>query len=194
MKPVPTSCWPHTLWSLLTRLLGDIRQWVGKEGEVQDILRQHILQQGPGGTAQVVMQAFGAGWPVPGLASWKLDLGWCPYPLQHLIGISLQPLIGAHKVIVHGTRLAQVVHGHPMLIHAFRVFVHQVSQELRECDIVACGAGPRSSPVPPHYLSPVTLLVLSDLAKFVAVGREEAFQGVPHKQELKVVLQATLGT
>ena len=42
----PATTGPHP-WSLVTGLPGDIRQWVGEEGEVQDVLGQDVLQQGP---------------------------------------------------------------------------------------------------------------------------------------------------
>lgn len=163
------------LWLLVVGFFGDIRQWVSEEGEVQDVFRQYVLQQGSGSIVQVVVQVFRVGRSVLGLASWESYMGWCLYLFQYLVGISFQFFIGVYKVIAYRIRLVQVVYGYLMFIYAFRVFVYQVFQKFREGDIIFCGVGVCFSFVLLYDFSVIVLLVFLDFVKFVVVSREEVF-------------------
>lgn len=121
-----------------------------------------------------------------------MDVGRRPDTLQHELGIAFEVLVGADEVVVDGAGLAQVVYWHPVLVHALRVFVQQVTDELCESHIVSryrCVLGETFS-VSLNDLHAVLLLVGLDLAELVPVGRQQAFGGLPHKHKLEVMFEA----
>lgn len=175
--------------SLPAEFAGYVGKGVGKEGEIQDVFWQQLFYQAALGVAQVVMERFRRHGLVPRLPLGEADEGGRPDSLEDVVGVRVQPLVGADEVVPDGAGLAQVVDGHPVLVHPLRLLVQQVPEKLGEGHVVARRVPP-VLPVPPDDLHPVLLLVLLDLPKFIPVGRQQPLHGVAHEDELVVVLQA----
>lgn len=112
--------------------------------------------------------------------------------LQHKLGVAFEVLVGADEVVVDGAGLAQVVHGHPVLVHALHVLVQQITDKLCESHVISAYRrilGETFS-VPLDDLHAVLLLVGPDLSKLVPVCRQQALRGLPHEHELEVMLEA----
>lgn len=111
---------------------------------------------------------------------------------QYLRSICLQSLIGANKIIGNSARLAQVIHGHPVFVHALRVLIQQVTHKLSESHVITGDVDVlgMTFTVTSDDLSAVLLLVRLNLAELVAVRRKQALHGLAHEHEFVVVAQA----
>lgn len=119
-------------------------------------------------------------------------MGRRSHALQHQLGVAFQALVGADEVVADGAGLAQVVDGHPVLVHALHVLVQQVMDKLGEGHVVPAHRRVlgQTFSVPLDDLRAVLLLVGLDLSKLVPVCRQQALHGLPHEHELEVVLEA----
>lgn len=127
----------------------------------------------------------------------ELDACVSPNQLEDVVGILCQCFILTHHIIVNDARVAQGVYPLPVLIERFlplRPRIQQVVHKLLKLHIVAMlqGLVARVLPMPPDYLGPVTLMERCIVApsELVAVGRDQSFKRLPHKDELEVVTQA----
>lgn len=138
------------------------------------------------------MQCFSRDRFIPRLTFGKLHVLWSTDVLQHVRRVTLQALIRADEVILNSARLAQVIYGHPVLVHALGVLVQQVAHELRKRHVVPgyFHVLRVTFPVTADDLGAVFALVGLDLAQLVAVSREQARHRLAHEHELEVVAQA----
>lgn len=134
---------------------------------------------------------LGIAWEAQGVAD--------THQTQHIVGILLQCLIFAHQVIVDVTWVAKLVDSLPVLVEwaiALRGWVHQVLSKFLEFDIstieqrILCGI----LAVAPDYTGSKALMegrvVLE--GKLIAICRDQPLEGLTHKEELEVVLEAVV--
>lgn len=127
----------------------------------------------------------------------ELDARVGPHQLQDVVGIFSQGLILAHHVVVDDAGVAERVHPLPVLIEGLlllRPWIQQVIHELLEAHVVPAlqGAVAGLPPVPPDDLGAVAFVEGRVVAEgeFVSIGRDQAFKGLPNKDELEVAAQA----
>lgn len=129
----------------------------------------------------------------------ELDTRVGAHQLEDVVGIFGQGLVLAHHVVVDDTGVAERVHAFPVLIEGLLPLsprIQQVVDELLEAHIIPALQRPVAGllPVPPDDLGPVALVEGRVVAagELVAVGRDQALEGLPHKDELEVAAQAVV--
>lgn len=122
-----------------------------------------------------------------------------PQQAQEVLGILVQRLQVAHKVILNLARMAELIHLVPVLIKGHLLLCPRVEEVLDKLGegwpdthlerlvhivrgrwLVAVAAQ--------HYLSKAPVKFAVGLLKFIPEGRNEAYEGVPHKKKLGVLL------